>query len=73
MHSKKVSIIIGLIIFAANLVLAAVYLQKQGEHTFGFMKSLYEEIRAYRADGESLAFLSMKHSNYECDAANEKH
>ena len=73
MHSKKVSVIIGLIILVINVLLLTVYLQRQGEHTFGFMKSLYEEIKAYRADRESLAFLSMKHSNYECDAANEEH
>ncbi len=73
MHSKKASIIIGLIILILDLLLMAVYLQRQGEHTFGFVKSLYEEIKAYRADGESLAFLSMKHSNYECDAANKKY
>ncbi len=73
MHSKKVSIIIGLIILVINVLLLTVYLQRQGEHTFGFMKSLYEEIKAYRADRESLAFLSKKPGNYECDAANEEH
>jgi hypothetical protein len=55
MHSKKASIIIGLIIFAANLILAAVYLQKQGEHTFGFIKSLYEEIKVYREEHDKQA------------------
>ena len=73
MHSKKASIIIGLIVLILDLFLMVVYLQRQGEHTFGFIKSLYEEIKAYRADRESLAFLSTKHSNYECDAANEKY
>jgi hypothetical protein len=48
MHSKKVSIIIGLIILILDLFLMAVYLQRQGEHTFGFIKSLYEEIKVYR-------------------------
>ena len=48
MHSKKVSITIGLIILILDLFLMAVYLQRQGEHTFGFIKSLYEEIKAYR-------------------------
>ncbi len=73
MHSKKASIIIGLIVLIVNLLLMAVYLQKQGEHTFGFVKSLYEEIKAYRADRESLAFLSKKPSGYEYDAADEKY
>ena len=48
MHSKKVSIIIGLIVLILDLFLMAVYLQRQGEHTFGFTKSLYEETKAYR-------------------------
>ena len=48
MRSKKVSIIIGLIILVINVLLLTVYLQRQGEHTFGFIKSLYEEIKAYR-------------------------
>jgi hypothetical protein len=48
MHSKKVSITIGLIILILDLLLMAVYLQRQGEHTFGFVKSLYEEIKVYR-------------------------
>lgn len=48
MHSKKASIIICLIILVINLLLLTFYLQRQGEHTFGFIKSLYEEIKAYR-------------------------
>jgi hypothetical protein len=48
MHSKKASSIIGLIVLILDLFLMAVYLQRQGEHTFGFVKSLYEEIKAYR-------------------------
>ena len=72
MHSKKASIIIGLIVVILDLFLMAVYLQRQGEHTLGFIKSLYEEIKVYRADGESLAFLLNKSGNHEYDAANEK-
>ena len=41
MHSKKVSIVICLIIIILDLLLMAVYLQRQGEHTFGFIKSMY--------------------------------
>jgi len=55
MHSKKASIIIGLIVLIVNLLLMAVYLQKQGEHTFGFVKSLYEEIKVYRKERDKQA------------------
>jgi hypothetical protein len=62
MHSKKASIIIGLIILIINVLFLAVYLQRQGEHTFGFVKSLYEEIKAYRkgsTGGDARATLSL--------------
>lgn len=46
MHSNKVSVIIGLVIIAIGVFLLIVYYEKQGEYTFGFIKSVYEEIRA---------------------------
>ena len=50
MHSNKVSIIIGLVIIAISVFLLIIYSQKQGEYTFGFIKSVYEEIRSDKTD-----------------------
>ncbi len=46
MHSSKTSVIITLIIIAISIFLLVVYSSKQGKHTFSFIKSLYNEIRA---------------------------
>jgi len=40
MYSKKLSIIIGIIIIAINIFLFVVYFQKQGKYTFEFIKGL---------------------------------
>ncbi len=45
MHSNKVSVIIALIIITIGVFLLIVYYEKQGEYTFSFIKSLYNEIR----------------------------
>ena len=45
MHSNKVSVIIGLIIIAIGVFLLIVYYERQGEYTFRFIKSLYDEIK----------------------------
>jgi len=57
---------IGLIVLIVNLLLMAVYLQRQGEHTFGFIKSLYEASKAYRkgsTGGDARATLSLHCGN----------
>jgi len=77
MHSKKASIIIGLIILILDLFLMAVYLQRQGEYTFGFIKSLYEEIKVYRKESDKQAessksakcFLISDHALRDCFVA----
>ena len=46
MHSNKASVIIALIIIAISIFLLVVYSSKQGKHTFSFIESLYNEIRA---------------------------
>lgn len=38
MHSKKVSIVIGLIVLAINIFLMIVYFQKQGRYSFDFIR-----------------------------------
>ena len=46
MHSNKASVIIALAIIAISIFLLIVYSSKQGKHTFSFIESLYNEIRA---------------------------
>jgi hypothetical protein len=40
MHSNRISIFIGLIIFAINVCLFAIYYQKQAKYTFEFIKAI---------------------------------
>ena len=45
MYSRRTSIVVGLIIIIINVLLLVVYAQKQGKHTFRFIKALYEDSR----------------------------
>jgi len=42
MHSNRVSILIGSLIFIANVILMIIYYHKQGVYTFEFVKNLYK-------------------------------
>ncbi len=44
MHSKRLSVIIGVAIIAVDIFLFIIYFQKQGKYTFDFVKSLYKYI-----------------------------
>lgn len=44
MQSSRSSVIIALIIIAISIFLLIVYFRKQGEYTFGFIESLYNEM-----------------------------
>ncbi len=58
MHSNKTSVVIGLIIIAIGVFLLIVYYEKQGEYTFSFIKSLYEEIKRTQTSVGQLAHWS---------------
>ena len=52
MHSKKISVIIGLIIIAINTLLMIIYLQKQWKYTTEYTRSLYKEIKKPSASSQ---------------------